>query len=462
MIYPAGVSLTASQQKAFNALMRGENVFLTGGAGSGKTFLIQEFIKAVDPELKKTILLAPTGRAAINMGVETDSGIVVGSTLHKFFHWKNGVVPNYKRQVIKELLNADRIIIDEVSMVRIDAFDYFCDAVQDANNDREFWDDKPLQIIVVGDFQQLPPVISEKTVDSDDESDSEILAKKYGGDVEEGYAFESNGWEFLDIKTYELTGSVRQENDQNFVRALNEIRIGDPKGIGIKIINSGCSAMTREDMSRRITLCGLNKTVTKINEMQRPHAGTEQRCYVMDVTAMNGVSDYVVSNVKKAIPFEESITLWVGARVMCIVNDSQIKNGEMGIVTSMSHDGVMVKWDRGINTFVRSREVTFSKQKAKEKEDGTIEITQEQICEISQIPLKIAYAVTVHKAQGMTFEEMNLIPEFFADNHVYVALSRCKSLGSIHIYGGGIKRKDIKCNKKAAEFYRRLHNNEVS
>jgi hypothetical protein len=170
------------------------------------------------------------------------------------FGLKAQTAPSFNGTVPKIVHAADRIIIDEISMMRIDIFDYVAETLIEENHNffRQIENKKPIQIILVGDFYQLPPVVP--TSAADGASDKEILDAKYGEDIKKAYCFQSAFWELLDIKTYELTEIVRQKGDDNFCNALNLIRRGDPDGI--KYINDNYD---RSPYSPdRIMLCGTN------------------------------------------------------------------------------------------------------------------------------------------------------------------------------------------------------------
>lgn len=434
------IKLTQSQQKAYDALKRGENVFITGGAGTGKTTIIKKYIEEIDPKCEHTLLTAPTGKAALNLTI----GNVRGSTIHRTFGLKKEILPKFKGHIPDILSCADRIIIDEISMMRIDIFDYVASALIEEITGLRWIIGRKLQVILVGDFFQLPPVLKTKAESGD--SDYDILRSKYGNAIGKGYCFQSELWNQLDIRTYELTEIMRQKDDQDFCAALNKIRIGDASGIDY--INDNCdhSAFIPD----RVTICGTNRQANRINEAMLAKNPNKKREYQWEI---NSKISYT-SNYLKSMPCIDKLQLCVGARVICIANNPSAVNGQTGTVVSIRPDCVIVKWDNGTKNSVYEYIWEITRQEiVKDPDDPKdIHIESKTILEVSQLPLKLAYAITVHKSQGETLEAINIMTDLFETGHLYTALSRCPHVEMIRLQRP-LRQSDVLHDKTINNFY---------
>lgn len=441
------IKFTPGQQSVYDALMAGKNVFITGGAGTGKTTVIRQFIQDVDPECKRTLLAASTGKAALNLRIDTKNGPVYGSTVHKLFGIKAEIAPDYKGTPPKILRFADRIIIDEISMWGLGVFDCVAEALQDEQSD--FTRDKPLQIILVGDFYQLPPVV--KTTITEGASDKEILDYVYGCDVGKAYCFQSYAWDFLDIETHELTDIMRQKDDKAFCDALNQIRAGDVTGINYINQFSDHSPFKPD----KITLCGTNKNADRINGYMLNKNPNPKYVFEWDIETNQKYIDGYLKNA----PCVERLTLCEGARVICIANNEAAVNGQIGTVIKIGSDNVTVKWDSGETNKVLEYKWEITRQEiVKDKETGRTSIQSKTILTISQLPLKLAYAITIHKAQGETLESVNVYVDTFETGHLYTALSRCPSVKNIRLKRP-LKPSDVLCDNAINKWYEEQRRN---
>lgn len=393
------MGLTASQEYALAQIEDGENVFLTGEAGTGKSYVIKEFMKATD---KNVLLCAPTGIAAIQIG---------GETLHRAFgipvHPLGPDEKTYPSEVIK---NTDVLIIDEISMVRFDVFSYVSRTLLKLK--------KQVQLIVVGDFFQLPPVVTAK--------DSEILKKLWDGKLlfgfSGGFAFEANEWNIWNFKTVWLTEILRQE-DEAYVGLLNHVRMGNR--LALNYFNAYCSTNGISD--KGIYLCGLNKTATELNDSKLN--ALEGKAKIYKGVTLGNFGDK---------PAPEELQLKVGARVMSLLNSHDksepYKNGSLGTVVALESNAVIVQFDEfekqsliGENEWLNIEYTVVKDGKGKKK------LSTKTIGTYRQIPLRIAYAITIHKSQGQTFNDVNLDPYSFTHGQLYVALSRCRRLKDLHL-----------------------------
>lgn len=441
------MELTNDQKNAFERMMNGEDVLITGGAGTGKTKLMEYFMERADLWAQHTVLIAPTGKASLKLKFNTPCGVVHGSTFHRTFGFRSeGIIPLFSGSVIPNVISkADRIIIDEVSMMRIDWFDYLAAAVlkEKANRDiaiNVFRDESvnPLQIILVGDFHQLSPVVPKDI--------RGILNERYEKNIGRAYAFQSDNWAKLNIKTIELKEIVRQSGDPEFAEALNLLRKGNKQGI--IFFNQNCSI--GEPDTDKISLCGINDTVDAINNQYIPSKG----CWKYSRECTFNSTGNSISETE--IPCEKELILFPGARVVCTANNKSAMNGEVGKVIDLSWDSVTVEWKNGkINEVeeyewdITAQEVEYETKIIEEEIDGYVFqkekeipiITQKKIATYKQIPLRLAYATTVHKSQGETIDEgVNVIlnsnngrNEFFNPGQLYTALSRVRNSSQIKL-----------------------------
>lgn len=485
--------LTADQRVVFNKLIEGSNMFLTGEAGTGKSFVVKRFDKWCMSNGKKLMKLAPTGIAANEID---------GATLHHQFKLDIGVLQEDKyfpsSQTIDTIAQADVILIDEISMVRMDAFDCIMKAIDGANAIRvgtafTKQTQDPIQLVLVGDFYQLPPVMPGK--------DWRVLKDIYNIDIKKGFAFQSRYWNKFSFETYCLKEIVRQKGDEAFCKALSNIREGNTEGVEY-ILNNSAKTMIRD----AIVITGKNATAKTINENAlKALKGNE---YQIEIEKHGEIkeTDY---------PCEDLFKFKIGARVMTIANNPMkgIINGQLGTVLRYNPEEydesgkieikparITVAFDNGKTCEVTKEEFNvyeyelINKAKALKEELKDLEaelnisimanealVIQRQLVEkiealkdlladaerkkdkslsknivgtAIQFPLKLAYAITIHKSQGQTFDAVNFVPEIFEDAQFYVAVSRCKFVDKLYIHGG-IDKSKITCASEAKEFYSR-------
>lgn len=416
------LSLTPEQEKALNILLSGENVFLSGKAGTGKSFLTRAFIRKSEEANKNILVCAPTGIAALNIG---------GATLHRTFAIPVGLFsPSDKctsKECIKVLDKADIILIDEISMCRIDVFRFVINSILASQNKQR----RKIQIVVVGDFFQLPPVLR-----NEEKKDFE---KMWGKKL---YAFESVAWKELKLKYIELIDVIRQK-DPIFLRALNNIRTGVPD------LTAFQKTFSNVDNPEAITICGRNDEANFINQTRLSELSGKKRQYKADSW---GECDQV--------PVESVIDLAVGTRVIMVANDSRDRwaNGTMATVTHLLPETIKVKIDNG-----SEYEVEYYIWETKEyhtsiRYDGEYYVDTEVVGYFSQLPVKLAYAITIHRSQGQTYDKVNIHPEgIFAEGQLYVALSRGRSLEGIRIVAS-LSEKQLITSQKVIKFYNSLFN----
>jgi hypothetical protein len=309
---------------------------------------------------------------------------------------------------------------------------------QKANEIRKENDDKPIQLIFVGDFFQLPPVISNK------DNSRNILAEFYGKDVENGFCFQSRMWKEFDIVTENLLEVIRQD-DVEFCEALDKCKLGDASCIKYMTEHS-----SKTEIEGAIWLCGKNKTAEIYN-----NKGLEQ------IDSALHISQAIYSgeaNDKDKL-CENEFRYKIGATVVMLTNDAEgrYQNGSLGTILESDGDCITVQINRnGEEVEIERQEykkVTYDFKDVEyrftlsgeliDKKDWdshaeyTTEFHRELVKEekgtVKQCPMKLGYAVTIHKSQGQTYDAMNFDPEIFEIGQLYVALSRCKSVDQIYI-----------------------------
>ena len=404
------IKLTPSQERAIKLLDAGYNVFLTGKAGTGKSFLVDYFV-AKHSE-KNIVKCAPTGVAALN---------IEGATIHRTFGvpvrllGHNDVCSsNDKLDVLKK---ADVILIDEISMCRIDVFEYVIRSLNRVGIRNK-------QLILVGDFYQLPPVLTP--------ADTPTFNQLYGDRL---YAFESDLWYSSNLLTIELT-EVKRQNEERFLDSLSNIREGIPDFSIFQIAN-------RAD-DNAISLCPTKAKAKEINDGHLKQLPNHKH-YMASIMGSVLESDMVA---------DKELVLAEDARIIMLVNDSGGRwvNGSMGTVTELSDNHITVQIDNGGECCVDP--YTWSiKEYVLEVDEETRDkrVVEKEIGSFTQFPLKLAWAITIHKSQGQTYDKVNIYNGFFANGQMYVALSRCKTLNGIHTMGSLIQSQ-LMCSLSVKNF----------
>lgn len=394
-------------------LETGMSVFLTGKAGTGKT----TFLKSITESTTKSFaVVAPTGVAAINAG---------GVTIHSFFQLPlcpylpdvKELVTEYqmpekyrslRKERIKILKALDLLIIDEISMVRADIMDAM-DAVlkRYRGNDRPFGG---VQVLMIGDIQQLPPVVKE--------SERKYFDQVYASP----FFFSSKVFSKLDHIVIELE-KIHRQSDREFLDILNDIRCAHPSRETLKKLNSRLDpGFTPPDGDRWIRLTTHNYQADGINCSRLEAIDSE------NVELSASIEGNFPEN---AFPAPAKISLKVGAQVMFIRNDAAgglYYNGKIGTVTSLE-EGVTVTDEQGNDIEVEPVEWDNIRY---EIDSDSKEITEVVDGKFIQYPLRLAWAITVHKSQGLTFDRVILdVGSAFSFGQVYVALSRCRTLEGI-------------------------------
>lgn len=394
--------LTVGQQEVFDLVKSGRNVYLTGLGGTGKSFILNRIIKWAKDNNKNVIVCAPTGIAALNIGgctVHRALGIYPGATLK----------PNPYPYIPNDspLPQCDLMIVDEISMCRMDLFDYLSTVLKKAAFERNAQGKKLCQLVVVGDFCQLPPVVPK--------GEKVVLDQLYGYDVGNAYSFMGKEWHTWDFKKVELTEAIRQR-DSKFVAALNACRVGDTNGL--HWIENHAAARPAKNA---ITLCGRNDEAALINKSKLDAIPSEEWRYSAELTGEVDSGD---------MPTSKTLQLKVGARVMALANEtiSSYMNGSLGHVTQCNKDSVTVLFENGYEGVLYYHKWDITRPTLK---GGKAEL--ETIGTFCQIPLKLAYAMTIHKAQGQTFDSASIYPDCWDPGQLYTALSRLTSIDGLHL-----------------------------
>lgn len=412
------------------------SVFLTGKAGTGKSTFLRYI---TDHSNKKHIVLAPTGIAAVNVG---------GQTLHSFFHLPFKPLmpddPDFRtpgrlmavlklgRARIKLIKEIELIIIDEISMVRADMIDFIDKILRFVTGNRR----QPFggkQLLLVGDIFQLEPVVTPDM--------KEILRRWYPAT----YFFNARVFQEMDLVSVELTKVYRQ-TDRSFVEMLDRIRIGSPTQADMLAINSRLKVTDDEDRTTfSMTIATRRDMVDHINDSRLAELPTPERKYIGSVTGEFPESSF---------PTDLELTLKEGAQVVFVKNDAgavrRWVNGTLGRIVEATDDEIRVELENGsVYTVEPERwgNIIFK------YDASTHQVVEEEIGSFTQYPLKLAWALTIHKSQGLTFNRINVDVGrgAFTGGQSYVALSRCTSLEGIALKST-VNERDIFVNPTIRQF----------
>jgi len=399
-------------------------IYRTGAAGTGKTTLIE---KVLDENNLKKIVVAPTGVAALNIGGSTiNSAFRIGFDIFPQIQESND--PRFK----KLLKNLELLIIDEISMVRAPMLDAISETLKLHRNSKEPFGG--IHVLACGDLFQLPPVVKENEVN--------IIDEKY----ESVYFFSADSFKEIDSpRFFELTYSFRQSEDEDFYSLLNNIRLGMNLSETIKTINRRCFNPEFENESSLII------TTRKYRADQI----NEEMLSLIEGPATSARSEELGDLNENDLPAPRNLRIKKGAKVMFIKNDSEGRwvNGTIGIVTNCSDEkGRFLRVQVGEEIFKVKRE-EWNKIKYVYDEYND-EMEEEIVSSFKQFPLKLGWAVTIHKAQGLTLEScsIDLGHGAFATGQTYVALSRCKTLNSVNLYQE-LKERDALVDSAIKDFH---------
>lgn len=393
------------QQKAFDLVAyTNTSLFITGKAGTGKTTFIKGIQEIVD---KNFIVLAPTGIAAMNVG---------GQTIHSFFGLPfEAIGPDTELEVSREkrdvLKHTDTIIIDEASMVRCDWVDGIDRFLRSLMKTHLPFGGK--QMLFVGDLFQLPPVVVYGSATAD------MLQDMYGSGTP--YFYKANVMKRMSLPKIEFQKVYRQK-DLRFLEILDRMRLGENTNEDLDILNGHVSSNDKVG-DFAVILTAYVKMADGINEKKLDDIDSEEFCYQGDIEGDFRIQD-------TPVPME--LRLKVGAQVIFCRNDfgHGLVNGTIAKVVELSEDHIRVVLEDGRKINVEKmvwekRESVYNKE--------TRKVETEIIGSFTQYPLKLAWAITIHKSQGMTFDRMHfdLTRGTFAPGQAYVAISRMRSLDGL-------------------------------
>ena len=431
-LWPPGIEPTADFLLTLDFVRntRG-NLFVTGRAGTGKSTLLRAIVRALDDQV---VVGAPTGIAAFNVG---------GQTLHSLFRLpREGLLLDGEEDEVspRDIFESEdlSLIIDEVSMVRSDVLNAIDHGLR-----RQRERDAPfggVRVIAFGDTHQLPPVITN--------GQDVRLQDAFGG------AFFFHAPAAHSMTMVELTEVFRQK-DQRFVAILNEVREGDISDAALAELNARVGTVPREEDRRWVWLCTTNKEAAGVNRLCLDALPGEARIYRAGVSGeLEALARRRRSN-GGALPAETELVLKVGARVVFIRNDRYRRwvNGTTGAVTRLDDEEIDVTTDAGeeltvgFDTWTTYRRVKVDK-----------EVRREEAGSMSQLPLRLGWAITIHKSQGMTLDSVvfNAPRSLFAPGQAYVGLSRARSLDRL-LLRRALRRQDILLSPDAVGYRNLLH-----
>jgi len=424
--------------------LENNNVFLTGGAGVGKSYTTNEIIHHYRRESdRQVVALGSTGISAVNIG---------GFTIHSFFAF--GISNNFEElnsndkrnrgrltELKKILKVTDLIIIDEISMVSstlMEMIDYRLNSLGYLG-----------KILFVGDFFQLPPI------------------HKYGQQSnnlfgDRLYAFESDAWKSFNPTIIELT-EMKRTDDAEFTHILHKIRVGECDN-AVQNYMSKLSMTTIKDENPTF-LFGRNLEVNNMNRVKLEAVEEDEHMLFAQIEKHIGtLHEKRLATWKNMLPVEEQLILKIGVPILFTINKwGKYANGERGIVRKIEDDHIIVEKN---NEYIRVERHNFDLLEMKSDKDGKIQnIT---LATLSQFPIKLAYAITIHKSQGMSIDNLICnVDNIFAPSQFYVAISRAINPKNLKLeFGRGELRwylnKMVNVDPRVTAYYRELNNSYLT
>ena len=423
-----GVVLTDEFLQSFDRMeTTSDNLIITGKAGTGKSTLLKYFLVHTQ---KSVAALAPTGIAAINIG---------GDTIHKFFQFPPHILSSDDIKIRPNNLysNIDTLIIDEFSMVNANVLDAV-DEMMRANGKTPFEPFGGAQVIFFGDFFQLPPVVGNS-------AERAFFANEYDGNP---WFFNSKVFHRPDFRFQfiELHENHRQ-NEQQFMSLLDNMRLGRQTPAQLDLLNSRFGADTHDVSAYPIMLVSTNRQSNEYNAYKLDQLDSEEYTFEGKIEG---------TFPKDRFPTLPLLHLKVGAQVMTLVNNrnSGYANGTIGRIVSIQDDMIRIEADfregRRTCDVYRHTWENFSYH----YDRGEHRVIREKVGTFTQFPLKLAWSITVHKSQGLTFDAVTLDigGNAFAPGMAYVAVSRCRRLDGLCLYSR-IRQTDVKVDYNAWKFY---------
>ncbi len=375
------------------------NIFLTGGAGVGKSYLTKEIKDSYENSYRGVIVLGSTGISAVNVG---------GQTIHSFFAF--GISSNFEELASNDRYNKNRLkeltkilkktkllIIDEISMVSADLMDMILYRLRNAKFGGK--------ILVVGDFYQLPPIQKTKN--------STIFSENL-------YAFQSSAWEVFDFVSLELT-KIKRTSNKEFMKVLEKIRVGELDNEVLRYLNI-LKEQSFDNINEATTLHGRNLEADLVNRQKVAGVAMPEH----DLPAITEIKDKKlhenrIKSWKNSLPIVEDLKLKEGIPIIFTTNKwGNFHNGERAFVEHIDSDSVVVSKE---GRLLKVDRFEFELGRSEINEKGALD--SEVLCTLKQFPLRPAYAITIHKSQGMSLNQLICnVDNIFADSQFYVALSR--------------------------------------